>query len=147
MRTLCATKCTLALALASVCLCGIASAQDAVLSGTVITPDKVIANGWVVVKAGHIVEIRDSAPADATGPRVETKGIIFPGFVDLHDHPMYNVFQRWTPKTKFRNRYEWRDLVEYNETVGRPGGELQRKDDQDQTFCDGKFLATRPGST
>jgi 5-methylthioadenosine/S-adenosylhomocysteine deaminase len=70
------------------------------------------------------------------GPRVETMGIIFPGFVDLHDHPMYNVFQRWTPKTKFRNRYEWRDLVEYNETVGRPGGELQRKDDQDTTFCD-----------
>jgi 5-methylthioadenosine/S-adenosylhomocysteine deaminase len=136
MRTLFAVKCTLAIALASLCLCGVSSAQDAVLSGTVVTPDKVIPNGWVVVKDGHIVEIRDSAPADGPGPRVETKGIIFPGFVDLHDHPMYNVFQRWTPRTKFRNRYEWRDLVDYNETVGRPGGELQRKDDQDQTFCD-----------
>ena len=134
MRTLSAMKCTLTLALASFCLCGTSSAQDAVLSGTVVTPEKVIPNGWVVVKGGRIVDIRESAPDDARGPRVETKGIIFPGFVDLHDHPMYNVFQRWTPKTKFRNRYEWRDLVEYNETVGRPGGELQRKDDQ--TFCD-----------
>ena len=136
MPTLSAMKCSLTLAVMSLFLCGVSSAQDAVLSGTVVTPDKVIASGWVVVKDGHIVDIRETAPDDAPGPRVETKGIIFPGFVDLHDHPMYNVFQRWTPKTKFRNRYEWRDLVEYNETVGRPGGELQRKDDQDQTFCD-----------
>jgi 5-methylthioadenosine/S-adenosylhomocysteine deaminase len=131
-----AMKCCLTLALVSASFCGVSSAQDAVLSGTVVTRDKVIASGWVVVRDGHIVDIRESAPDDAPGPRVETKGIIYPGFVDLHDHPMYNVFQRWTPKTKFRNRYEWRDLVEYNETVGRPGGELQRKDDQDQTFCD-----------
>lgn len=136
IRALSAAKCSLALTLVSLFLCGVSSAQNVVLSGTVVTPEKVIANGWVVVKDGHIVAIRESAPDDAPGHRVETKGIIFPGFVDLHDHPMYNVFQRWTPKTKFKNRYEWRDLVEYNETVGRPGGELQRKDDQDQTFCD-----------
>jgi 5-methylthioadenosine/S-adenosylhomocysteine deaminase len=136
MRTLSAVKCSFALALVSLFLCAVSSAQDAVLSGTVVTPDKVIASGWVVVKNGRIVAIRESAPDDARGPRVETNGIIFPGFVDLHDHPMYNIFERWTPKTKFRNRYEWRDLVEYNEMVGRPGGELQKKVDEDHTFCD-----------
>ncbi|RDJ94254.1 hypothetical protein B4Q13_15855, partial [Lacticaseibacillus rhamnosus] len=51
-----------------------------------------------------------------------------------HNHPMYNIFQRWTPKTKFKNRYEWRDLQEYKDLVGTPGAELQHKDDQ--TFCD-----------
>jgi 5-methylthioadenosine/S-adenosylhomocysteine deaminase len=136
MRALPAVKCSLALAVLSLFLCGASAAQEAILSGTIVTPDKVIANGWVVVKGGHIVEIRESAPVNAAGPRVETNGIIFPGFVDLHDHPMYNIFERWTPKTKFKNRYEWRDLVEYNEMVGRPGGELQKKSDQDQTFCD-----------
>jgi 5-methylthioadenosine/S-adenosylhomocysteine deaminase len=134
MRTLFVAACTLAMA--SLCHLTACVAQDAVLSGTVVTPDKVIASGWVVVKGGHIVEIRETAPGGSTGPRVETNGIIFPGFVDLHDHPMYNIFGRWTPKTKFKNRYEWRDLVEYNEAVGRPGGELQKKIDKDRTFCD-----------
>jgi 5-methylthioadenosine/S-adenosylhomocysteine deaminase len=111
-------------------------AQDLVLSGTVVTPDRVLARGWVVIKDGQIVSILEKAPDDTKGPKVEANGIIFPGFVDLHDHPMYNIFKRWTPKTKFKNRYEWRTLVEYNETVGRPGGELQGKEDHDQTFCD-----------
>jgi 5-methylthioadenosine/S-adenosylhomocysteine deaminase len=136
MRVLSAVMCTLAFALLSLVDPSASFAQDAVLSGTVITPDKVIPSGWVVVRNGHIVAIRESAPDDAQKPRVETNGIIFPGFVDLHDHPMYNIFERWTPKTKFRNRYEWRDLVEYNEMVGRPGGELQKKVDADQAFCD-----------
>jgi 5-methylthioadenosine/S-adenosylhomocysteine deaminase len=117
----------------------ISFAQDFVLSGTVVTPDRVLAKGWVVVKDGHILSILEKAPDDAKGPKVETNGIIFPGFVDLHDHPMYNIFKRWSPKVKFRNRYEWRNLVDYYKAVGRPGGELQVKDDNDkndQKFCD-----------
>lgn len=113
---------------------GAARAQDLVLSGVVVTPDKVVAKGWVVIKEGHILSILESAPDATSGPTIETNGIIFPGFIDLHDHPMYNIFKRWTPKTKFKNRYEWRDLPEYNALVGKPGGDLQRKDDQ--TFCD-----------
>ena len=114
-------------------------AQDVVLSGTVVTPDRVLAKGWVVIKDGRIFSILEKAPDDAKGPRIESNGIIFPGFVDLHDHPMYNIFKRWSPKVKFRNRYEWRNLVDYYKLVGRPGGELQLKDDNDkndQKFCD-----------
>ena len=114
-------------------------AQDVVLSGTVVTPNRVIDKGWVVVENGHIRSILEKAPDNAKGPRIETNGIIYPGFVDLHDHPMYNIFKRWTPKVKFRNRYEWRNLVDYYKTVGRPGSELQLKNDndkEDQKFCD-----------
>ena len=114
-------------------------AQDLVLSGAVVTPDRVLPKAWVVVKDGHILSILENAPDGVKGPKVETNGIIFPGFVDLHDHPMYNVFKRWSPKLKFRNRYEWRNLVDYYKAVGRPGGELQAKDDNDkndQKFCD-----------
>jgi 5-methylthioadenosine/S-adenosylhomocysteine deaminase len=109
-------------------------AQDLVLSGAVVTPDKVLSQGWVVVKDGHILSVLEKAPEDAKGIVIETNGIIFPGFVDLHDHPMYNIFKRWTPKTAFKNRYEWRDLPEYIALVGKPGGDLQKKDDS--TFCD-----------
>ena len=117
----------------------VSPAQDLVLSGTVVTPDRVIGKGWVVVRDGHILSILERAPDDAKGPKVETNGIIFPGFVDLHDHPMYNIFKRWNPRVKFRNRYEWRNLIDYYKLVGRPGGELQLKDDNDKNdrrFCD-----------
>jgi len=67
-----------------------ARAQEVVLGGTIVTPDKVIPKGWIVVKAGHIDSIVDKSPA---GSIVETGGIIFPGFVDLHNHPMYNIFK------------------------------------------------------
>ncbi len=84
-------------------------AQDLVLSGTVVAPERVLAKGWVVIKDGRIRSILEKAPDDAKGPKVETDGIIFPGFVDLHNHPMYNIFKRWSPKVKFKNRYEWRE--------------------------------------
>src|SRR6266478_5163556 len=109
-------------------------AQDLVLSGAVVTPDKVLAKGWVVIKDGRIFSILEKAPDDAKGPRIESNGIIFPGFVDLHDHPMYNIFKRWSPGATFKNRYEWRDNADYISSVGKPGGDLQKKDDQ--TFCD-----------
>jgi cytosine/adenosine deaminase-related metal-dependent hydrolase len=109
-------------------------AQDAILSGTVVTPDKVIMKGWIVIRGGRIESVLEEAPTTANVPVIEADGIIFPGFVDLHNHPMYNVFQRWQSAVKFKNRYEWRDLEEYKNRIGNPGYELQQKDDQ--TFCD-----------
>jgi 5-methylthioadenosine/S-adenosylhomocysteine deaminase len=109
-------------------------AQDLVVSGTVVTPDRIIPKGWVVIKDGHILSILEKAPDDGKVPTIATSGIIFPGFVDLHNHPMYNIFKRWSPGMKFKNRYEWRDNADYISAVGKPGGDLQKKDDQ--TFCD-----------
>lgn len=112
----------------------LARAQDLVLSGAVVTPDKIISKGWIVIKGGRIDSIVERAPTAASGPLIETGGIIFPGFVDLHNHPMYNIFPRWQPTTTFKNRYEWRDLPQYKDLIGTPGSQLQRRDDQ--TFCD-----------
>jgi cytosine/adenosine deaminase-related metal-dependent hydrolase len=119
---------------AGLALCPGLEAQDAILSGTVVTPAKVLPKAWVVIRGGRIESISEKAPAESQLPVVETGGIIFPGFVDLHNHPMYDAFPRWKPAVHFKNRYEWRDLPEYKRLVGTPGSELQRKGDQ--TFCD-----------
>src|SRR5712692_4303966 len=124
--------CAVVLAVAG--LRSVASGQDVVLGGTVVTPDTVITNGWVVVKSGRIDSILTERPRSGEARIIETRGIIFPAFVDLHNHPMYNAFERWKPAGRFKNRYEWRDLQQYKDLVGTPGSELQRKDDQ--TFCD-----------
>lgn len=108
--------------------------QEAILSGTVVTPDRIIPKGWIVIRKGRIESIAEKPPVAANLPIVETGGIVFPGFIDLHNHPMYNAFPRWHSTATFKNRYEWRDLEEYKDRIGRPGSELQKKDDQ--TFCD-----------
>lgn len=110
------------------------SAQDAILSGTVVTPNKALPKGWVVIRQGRIDSIVEKPPAALQLPIIETEGIIFPGFVDLHNHPMYDAFPRWHAPAVFKNRYEWRELPEYKKLLGIPGSELQKK--SDQTFCD-----------
>ena len=95
------------------------TAQDVILRGTVVTPDKVIQKGWIVInKEGKIDSIGDQVPPSTAPLVIDTGAIIFPGFVDLHNHPMYNIFGRWHPPKKFRNRDEWRDLQAYKDALG-----------------------------
>jgi len=109
-------------------------AQSEILAGTVVTPHKVIPKGWVVIRNGRIEAVGESRPPGTTLPVIEVHGIIFPGFVDLHNHPMYDVFPRWHAPRIFKNRYEWRDLDEYKQALGNPGSEIQKNGDAD--FCD-----------
>ena len=119
--------------------CPQSNAQDRtiVLSGTVVTPQKVLKKGWVVIKQGRISQVETkTAPQEANAIVLDTDYIIFPGFVDLHNHPIYAALANgWKPKPNqtFNNRYEWRALDEYREKVTRPAGELQR---EDKGFCD-----------
>jgi len=113
-------------------LCG----QDEILSGTVVTPTKVIRDGWIVIRKGRIESVRERRPVGgvlSALPVIKVDGIIFPGFIDLHNHPMYDVIPRWHPTKIFKDRYEWRELEEYKKTVSTPAGALQKKE---STFCD-----------
>ena len=40
--------------------------------------------------------------------------------VDLHDHPLYNVYPRWTPPQAYHNRYEWRSADSYMAAIANP---------------------------
>jgi 5-methylthioadenosine/S-adenosylhomocysteine deaminase len=69
--------------------------------GTIVTPAGPIA-GEVVVKDNKIVcvDVSCATHADATGATViDTKGIVFPGLIDAHNHVLYNVFDQsdWSP--------------------------------------------------
>ena len=90
------------------------------LNGTVVTPDAVIQNGWVAIDNGKIVSVTPAKPEIAAARILETKDIIFPGFVDLHNHPLYNIYPRWTPPHAFHNRYEWRSDEAYLKAIANP---------------------------
>jgi len=75
------------------------------LKGTVVTPEIVIPDGYVTVCDDTIVRVSDDPPV--TGRVIETGGIIFPGLIDAHNHPSFNVFGRLHFGHVFQNRYQW----------------------------------------
>jgi 5-methylthioadenosine/S-adenosylhomocysteine deaminase len=135
----------LSLLLASVIL-GTASSQTSapaeqpshlLLSGNLVTPDGVIPHGWLDIVKGRIVHVERQRPDELlrlAGTEVlETNDFIFPGFIDLHNHPTFNVFPRWTPPHKFANRYAWRDWRVYQQQLENKGYALAA---DPAAFCD-----------
>ena len=121
--------------LLTVCACSVIQAQDRtiVISGHVVTPDRVLNKGWVVIKHKKISAVSETVPNEDNAIWVDTDDIIFPGFVDLHNHPMYAMFELWDAKQLFNNRYEWRTLEKYKQEISTPARSLQ---DDPRGFCD-----------
>ncbi|HXQ34665.1 MAG TPA: hypothetical protein VN843_11690, partial [Anaerolineales bacterium] len=121
--------------LLTLCAGSVIQAQDRtiVISGTVVTPEKVINKGWVVIKHKKISAVSDTLPNEENAIWVDTNDIIFPGFVDLHNHPMYAMFEPWDARQLFNNRYEWRTLEKYKQEISTPARNIQ---DDPQGFCD-----------
>jgi len=109
-----------------------AQQQPVALQGTVVTPERVIKKGWVVVQNQKIIRISETDPKVPGALKVNTKGIIFPGLIDLHNHTQWNVFPRWRAGRLFSNRYEWRFHSEdYFKKVRDPSQAITPK-----FFCD-----------
>jgi cytosine/adenosine deaminase-related metal-dependent hydrolase len=121
-------------------VCSVLQAQDRtiVISGSVVTPEKVLNKGWVVIKHKKISAVSDTLPKEENAIWVDTNDIIFPGFIDLHNHPMYAMFEPWDAKQLFNNRYEWRSLEKYKQEISTPARNIQ---DDPQGFCDIAELA------
>lgn len=115
--------------------CFVIQAQDRtiIISGSVVTPEKVLNKGWVVIKNKKISAVSETLPKEENAVWVDTNDIIFPGFIDLHNHPMYAMFELWDAKRLFDNRYEWRSLDKYKQEIATPARAIQ---DDPQGYCD-----------
>ena len=85
------------------------------LSGRVVTMNaarEVLENARIWVQDGRIAAIvRDGQPlppAAAAARVVETGGVIYPGLIDIHNHPEYAAFPLMPLSRKYKDRYEWR---------------------------------------
>jgi 5-methylthioadenosine/S-adenosylhomocysteine deaminase len=103
------------------------------IRGNIVTPDGVIANSWLDIRDGRIARILTAKPVGADVPVIETDDYIFPGLIDLHDHPSFNVFPRWTPPHKFPNRYAWREWDVYKDELEDRANALFANG---ESFCD-----------
>ena len=109
------------------CVTARAQEDEYALRGTIVTPDQVIVNGTILVLGEKIQAIG----ADITIPPhtkvIDTKGIILPGFIDLHNHLTWNLFPRWKANREFENRYDWQQLVAYGIALATPHYELMKE--------------------
>ncbi len=98
------------------------------LAGRVVTMDDrfdVIDDGVLWMDKGVIVAVHErNAPApegfDGVRP-VATRGTLFPGLIELHNHLSYNVLPLWSPvPRRFEHRGQWPDHADYRRLVSGP---------------------------
>jgi 5-methylthioadenosine/S-adenosylhomocysteine deaminase len=107
--------------------------QHLLIHGRIVMPAGVAA-GWLDIAGGRILHIDlDKTGLDKAGHEkpeladakvLDTNDLIFPGFIDLHNHPSYNILPRWTPPHTFPNRYAWRDWDVYQRELESKGRAL-----------------------
>ena len=98
-----------------------------VLTGRIVTVDDhwtVHQHGAVYVADDRIVHVADAEADPPDGfdeaPRVATRGTIYPGLIELHNHLSYNALPLWPPTKVYRNRGEWAGIPAYRKGISGP---------------------------
>jgi hypothetical protein len=107
------------------------------LVGRVVTMndrDEVLPAAKLWIRGGRIAAIArqgEELPVESRGARViDTGGSIYPGLIDIHNHPEYAVFPLMpVPKPPYEDRYQWRNYdTNYQLRISRPSDALSRDD-------------------
>ena len=113
------------LALISICAPpGFTASDGYALKGTLVTPTEIIEGGTIFIVGEKIQAVGKDIQLPADVKIVDTKAIIYPGLIDLHDHITWNFLPRWEAGRKFANRYEWQQLPDYFSLLSSPHGQI-----------------------
>lgn len=99
-----------------------------VLKGQVVTMNgkTAVREGLVVVQGGKISQI---LPANAAPPAgailIETKGYIYPGLMNLHDHIAYNFLKLYDVPKHTTNHDQWPGGKDYEREVNNPNNVMK----------------------
>jgi cytosine/adenosine deaminase-related metal-dependent hydrolase len=80
------------------------------LQGTIVPMDRPPFEGYVLVRDSGIALVGAGVPPAeaANAVRIGITGVIYPGLLDSHNHPTYNVLPLWNTPRRYDNRYQWR---------------------------------------
>lgn len=126
--------------------------QDrSVLVGRVVTmsrPNRVIARGAVCIERDRIAAVVDDpANVPAAFSRItplETRGTIYPGLIELHNHLSYNFLPLWSVPRSYTNRNQWRTQEpEYEVYVSGPANVIGGHVDEDYARSIARFVECR----
>jgi hypothetical protein len=103
---------------ASIVQQGVGASPAVLLKGTVVTPDQVFA-GEVLLTGDTITCVAPTCAAPAGASIVDTKGIIFPGLIDAHNHILFDIFDEddWAPTQSYTNHNQWTSDLRYKAMV------------------------------
>jgi 5-methylthioadenosine/S-adenosylhomocysteine deaminase len=121
--------------------------RSLMLRGTVVTPDEVIVDGFVLIVGDRISAVGPFAQRPGGVTVTETEGIIVPGLIDLHNHITWNLFPRWRAGALFSNRYDWQQLTSYNIALPIPHAKLYDDKLQCEMNLYGEVKAIANGAT
>jgi 5-methylthioadenosine/S-adenosylhomocysteine deaminase len=86
--------------------------------------DAVVGDGVVYIKDGTIAAVGEASAPPPEGfsdvKVLDTRGTIYPGLIDLHDHLSYNALQLWDVPKKFENRDQWAQGDSYRKLITGP---------------------------
>lgn len=101
------------------------------LIGRVVTMDDrrtVLRRGVVYIAGERIAAV---LPATAPPPpgfedvtHLETRGTIYPGLIELHNHLAYNILPRWSVPQRYTSRSQWGRHPDYRRLISGPLGVL-----------------------
>jgi cytosine/adenosine deaminase-related metal-dependent hydrolase len=84
----------------------------------------VIPRGVLYIDKGSIVAVQAAGapapPGFASVPVVDTRGTLFPGFIELHNHLAYNALSLWNVPKRYGNRDQWSGTDEYRKLISGP---------------------------
>lgn len=87
-----------------------------VLSGHIVTMNderEVLPDAYIEILGDEILKVHTTPP---TGLKIiSTDSLIFPGLIDAHNHPAYNVLDTIPFNTLFTERYDWQSDPLYSE--------------------------------
>lgn len=105
----------------------VAAPHQLVLRGRIATLDSggsIIPDGFVCVQETLIASVTPSEkgvpPAFQGSPVIQTGGTIYPGLIELHNHPAYNAIPLWNVPKRYLNRGQWRNDPLYKRKVANP---------------------------
>ena len=95
------------------------------LGGKIVTMTPafdIIEHGYVWIENGVIEMIIPNPvePPTYCGNVIETSGIIFPGLIDSHNHPSWNMLPLWNVPEPYGDRYVWQKNLDYIQSVRNP---------------------------
>lgn len=97
------------------------------LRGRVVPMDaqySVLSRGIIYIERGTIIAVQDAVisapPGFETVPIVDTRGTIYPGLIELHNHLAYNALRLWQVPKKYGNRDQWSGIPEYRRLISGP---------------------------
>ncbi len=108
------------------------TADPIIVTGTILTADgdrRVLPNGSVCIADGRIEAVLARGETVPIGfdraPVVDTKSVVTPGLIDLHNHLAYNTLPLWVGRPEpYATRYEWPRAATYQRDVSNPSQAL-----------------------